>query len=84
MTLACFQGGVVLHLAVEHHRAGPVRHRLDDPHREGDFRRIGGEDALGDGDLVRMQGQAPAQPMRKALRNWASQASPSEKSPNGP
>ena len=28
--------------------------------------------------------QAPAQPSRKALRNCASQAAPSEKSPNGP
>ncbi len=27
---------------------------------------------------------APAQPIRKALRNWASQAAGSEKSPNGP
>ncbi len=28
--------------------------------------------------------QAPAQPIRKALRNWTSQAAASEKSPNGP
>ncbi len=34
--LALLARGVVLHLAVEHDRAGAVTHRLDHPHGVGD------------------------------------------------
>ena len=53
--LGLLPGGVVLHLAVDHHRAGAVRHGRDDLFGEGDFGRIGREHLLGDVDLRGVQ-----------------------------
>ena len=53
--LALLDRGVVLHLAVEHARAGAVAHRLDDPLGVGDVGRVGAEHPLGDVDLHRVQ-----------------------------
>ncbi len=53
--LALLDRGVVLHLAVDHHRAGAVAHLLDDVRGPGDVRGVGREHLLGDVDLHRVQ-----------------------------
>ena len=53
--MALLDRGVVLHLPVEHHRAGAVAHRVDHPLRMGDVGGVGAEDLLGDVDLHRVQ-----------------------------
>ncbi len=47
--------GVVLHLAVDHDRAGAVRHGIHDALGEVHLGRVQAEHALGDVDLARMQ-----------------------------
>src|SRR5918997_879508 len=53
--LALLPGRVVLHLAVEHVDAAAVGDRLEHAAREAHLLRVGGEDALGDLDLARVQ-----------------------------
>src|ERR1044072_2949730 len=53
--LALLEGGVVLHLAVEHVHAGAVGDRLDHALGELDLLRVRREDLLGDRDLARVQ-----------------------------
>ena len=52
---ALLERGVVLHLAVDHDRAGAVTHRRDDPPGVGDVLDAGGEDLVGDLDLLGVQ-----------------------------
>ncbi len=52
---ALLEGRVVLHLAVEHHRAGAVAHRGDDAPRVRDVLDARGEDPPGDVDLLGVQ-----------------------------
>ena len=52
---ALLEGGVVLHLAVEHHRAGAVAHGRDDPAGVRDVLDAGAEDPVGDRDLLGVQ-----------------------------
>jgi hypothetical protein len=52
---ALLEAGVVLHLAVEHHGAGAVTHRLDHAAGVRDVLDGGAEDLLGDLDLHRVQ-----------------------------
>src|SRR5690606_8326475 len=53
--LALLERGVVLHLAVDHHRAGAVAHGRDDPAGPRHVLRCGREHLLGDVDLHRVQ-----------------------------
>ena len=52
---ALLEGGVVLHLAVEHHRAGAVAHRGDDPAGVRDVLDARAEHPVGDRDLLGVQ-----------------------------
>src|SRR5215469_17003086 len=53
--LCLLPGGVVLHLAVDHHGAGAVRHGGEDFSRERDLSGIGRKHPLGDRDLRGVQ-----------------------------
>ena len=54
-----FPGGIVLHLAVDHDRAGAVGHGGEDFPGKGDLGRIGRKHPLGDRYLARMQRPCP-------------------------